>query len=139
MITFKTQGLLSMAKEPFGNFYERVGGWSFFTDLINSFYGFVESDPILRPLYPENLEPGKFWLLSFLAQYWGGPGLYSEKRGHPRLRQRHFMFPIGEKQRNAWFENMSKAVKSMEISESDTKELIDYFESTSTFLINQND
>ncbi len=128
-----------MENEGNESLYNRVGGWPFFEALVNGFYELVENDPVLRPLYPENLEPGKFWLVSFLAQYWGGPGYYSENRGHPRLRQRHFMFPIGEKQRNAWFENMSKAVKSMKISESDTEILIGYFVSTSTFLINQND
>ena len=128
-----------MENECNESLYNRVGGWPFFEALVNGFYELVENDPVLRPLYPENLEPGKFWLVSFLAQYWGGPGHYSENRGDPRLRQRHFMFPIGEKQRKAWFENMSKAVKSMKISESDTEVLIGYFVSTSTFLINQND
>ena len=52
--------------------YERVGGYQFFVELVERFYQFVEADVSLRPLYPEDLEPGKAHLAAFLAQYWGG-------------------------------------------------------------------
>ncbi len=48
--------------------------------LVERFYNFVESDPVLRPLYPPNLEPGKAHLAAFLTQYWGGPPSYSLER-----------------------------------------------------------
>ena len=57
--------------------YERVGGDEFFVELVERFYQLVQADFSLRPLYPEDLEPGKARLASFLAQYWGGPRRYS--------------------------------------------------------------
>ena len=58
---------------------------------------------MLRPLYPEqDLGPAADRLTLFLIQYWGGPGTYSETRGHPRLRMRHVPFVIGAAERDAW-------------------------------------
>jgi hemoglobin len=57
--------------------FEIVGGQPFFDALVERFYGRVEADPVLRPLYPANLEPGKRALALFLGQYWGGPDAYS--------------------------------------------------------------
>ena len=61
---------------------------------------------VLRPVYPEDLEPGKRALALFLGQYWGGPPEYSAEKGHPRLRMRHAPFAIGEPQRDAWLASM---------------------------------
>ena len=71
------------------NTYDRVGGETFFNNLIDKFYEYIESDEILRPMYPEDLAPGKSHLSKFLIQFWGGPKKYSEERGHPRLKNRH--------------------------------------------------
>src|SRR5215216_3158027 len=124
--------------EKHGNtLYERVGGEPFFVALVERFYESVQSDPLLRPLYPENLEPPKRHLAMFLAQYWGGPRTYSEQRGHPRLRMRHFPFPIGQAERDAWLQHMRHAVASSDASPSDAETLLDYFETAATSLINQ--
>src|ERR1039457_2036765 len=66
--------------------FDRVGGEQFFFDLIDSFYLGVAGDPLLRPLYPEDLTEPKHHLALFLVQYWGGPSTYNETRGHPRIR-----------------------------------------------------
>ena len=117
--------------------YERVGGKSFFVKLVENFYQLVSNDPILRPLYPKDLEPGKTNLAGFLAQYWGGPPDYSRKRGHPRLRLRHIPFAIGQLERDTWVKHMKSAVKSMPLSPSDQSMVIDYFENTATFMMNR--
>ena len=117
--------------------YERVGGDEFFVELVERFYQLVEADFSLRPLYPEDLEPGKARLASFLAQYWGGPRRYSRQRGHPRLRLRHMPFPIGQKERDAWVTNMVSALDSMEISVDEAMLMEDHFKSTATHLINR--
>jgi len=82
--------------------YERVGGEPFFISLVERFYRGVETDPLLRPLYPADLEPPKRHLALFLVQYWGGPHTYSAERGHPRLRMRHAPFKVGPIERDAW-------------------------------------
>jgi hemoglobin len=86
--------------------YERVGGTPWFTDLVDRFYRGVEADPVLRPLYPDDLQGPRERLAGFLVQYWGGPTDYSDKRGHPRLRMRHFPFAIGPAQAKAWYRLM---------------------------------
>ncbi len=117
--------------------YDRVDGQLFFDRLVETFYSLVTADPILRPLYPEDLEPGKAHLAAFLAQYWGGPPYYSMERGHPRLRMRHSRFSIGQLERDTWVRHMITAVQLSEASTEDGKMLIEYFEQTATFLMNK--
>jgi hemoglobin len=117
--------------------YQRVGGDAFFVALVERFYTSVEGDPVLRPLYPADLAPGKANLAAFLAQYWGGPPSYSARRGHPRLRMRHFPFVIGHRERDAWVRHMVGAVQISPASTADAQALIDYFESASIMIINQ--
>ena len=116
--------------------YDRVGGDPFFTELVERFYRLVESDQVLRPMYPEDLEPGKQYLAAFLVQFWGGPRRYSEKRGHPRLRQRHSFFPIGQSERDSWVSHMNAAIFSMNISVGEAALLSEYFGSAATLMMN---
>lgn len=116
--------------------HDRVGGAPFFVALVERFYEGVERDPVLRPIYPEDLNPGKAYLASFLAQYWGGPPNYSLERGHPRLRMRHFPFPIDQRVRDAWVNHMLEAVRSSDAHPKDKALMSLYFEQTATFLMN---
>lgn len=118
--------------------YERVGGQPFFDQLVESFYDGVTRDPVLRPLYPEDLAAPKRHLALFLGQYWGGPATYSDERGHPRLRMRHVPFVIGLAERNAWLDHMVDAVRSSGVAAEIQTELIEYFEMASRSLINSN-
>ena len=117
--------------------YERVGGEAFFSALVERFYVRVEGDPIVRSLYPSDLEPPKRHLALFLAQYWGGPRTYSLERGHPRLRMRHFPFRIGRRERDAWLRHMHEAVEASDASPADAEALLAYFETAATSLVNQ--
>lgn len=119
--------------------FERVGGQRFFDDLVARFYRHVEDDPVLRPLYPDELDEPRRHLGAFLAQYWGGPPAYSEERGHPRLRQRHLRFSIGHRERDAWFAAMSAAIDELDLEPDDQAELLAYFDQAATFLINESD
>jgi hemoglobin len=95
-------------------FFEAVGGEETFRRLVHRFYQGVASDPLLRPLYPEeDLGPAEEKLTLFLMQYWGGPKTYSEQRGHPRLRMRHMPFAIGTAERDAWLRHMRDAVDEL--------------------------
>jgi hemoglobin len=91
--------------------FDRAGGMAFFADLVARFYAAVETDPILRPLYPEaDLAGAQHRLTLFLAQYWGGPRTYDLERGHPRLRMRHAPFAIGPAARDRWLSLMRAAL-----------------------------
>ena len=90
--------------------YEAVGGDATFERIVALFYAGVERDPLLRPLYPDDLGPAKRHLTLFLIQFFGGHPTYSRLRGHPRLRARHLPFPITRAVRDAWVRNMTAAV-----------------------------
>ena len=122
------------------NVFEAVGGESFFGDLVERFYASVAMDPLLRPLYPDDLTGSIRHMQLFLQQYWGGPGTYSEERGHPRLRQRHLPFVIGEAERDAWLRHMAKALDSV-VAERGTPaeieaQMLDHFLQTADFMVN---
>ena len=119
--------------------YERVGGSPYFEALVARFYEGVASDPVLRPLYPEgDLSEERRHLTLFLVQYWGGPGTYSDERGHPRLRMRHLPFSIGAAERDAWLALMLGAVASVPGAGPEERvELENYFRSAADFLVNR--
>jgi hemoglobin len=99
-------------REHAASLYDAVGGMPFFERLVDEFYVGVVSDPVLLPLYPQaDLDGARRRLRLFLAQYWGGPATYSDERGHPRLRMRHFPFTIGPRERDHWLAHMSAAVE----------------------------
>ena len=100
-----------------GNFWEQVGGRPVFEKLVRKFYEGVQTDEVLWPMYPaDDLEGAIQRLTGFLEQYWGGPGTYSEERGHPRLRQRHNPFKVNPDARDRWLAHMRVAVDSLELS-----------------------
>jgi hemoglobin len=119
--------------------FDRVNGAQFFVDLVDHFYLGVAGDPLLRPLYPDDLTEPKRHLALFLMQYWGGPATYSEQRGHPRLRMRHVPFVIGPAERDAWLRHMRRAVEQMEgegLSADDAEEMRAYFAMAAHSLLN---
>jgi hemoglobin len=122
------------------NFYDEVGGEKFFTELVSLFYAQVATDPILRPMYPDDdLQAAARRLQLFLEQYWGGPTTYGEERGHPRLRMRHAQFPINEAAKDAWMRCMMAAVENIEIKEPERSELVQYLEMAANSLVNRLD
>ena len=120
--------------------YDRVGGEAFFVDLVARFYLGVAGDPLLRPLYPDDLTDSARHLALFLAQYWGGPPTYGEERGHPRLRMRHAPFVIGPAEREAWLRHMVTALDELHaatrISDADALELASYLDMAASSLVN---
>jgi hemoglobin len=97
--------------------YDAVGGEPTFRRLVEIFYAGVAQDPPLRALYPEDdLGPAAERLTLFLMQYWGGPGTYSQTRGHPRLRLRHAPFAVNEAARDAWLRHMRVAVDALALA-----------------------
>jgi hemoglobin len=115
-----------LQREPERTAFERWGGQPFFTALVEQFYIGVSADPLLRPMYPEDLTESKAHLALFLAQYWGGPREYSDQRGHPRLRMRHAPFVIGPSEADAWLRHMTDAVAASGLAPPDRQELLDY-------------
>ena len=123
-----------------GSIYDAAGGMAFFVDLVDGFYAGVSADPLLRPMYPEDLSDSRRHLMGFLAQYWGGPFTYSDERGHPRLRMRHAPFAIGGAERDAWLRHMLGSLDAVAATRGTPEEAVAriraYLTDVAEFLVN---
>jgi hemoglobin len=120
-----------------GSFYEQVGGSATFAKLVHAFYRGVAGDPVLKPMYPEeDLGPAEERLRMFLEQYWGGPGTYSEQRGHPRLRMRHAPFKVNPEARDRWLAHMRAAVDELRLPPLQDATLWAYLERAAHAMVN---
>ncbi len=120
--------------------FEAVGGLPYFETIVDAFFDRVEHDPVVRSVYPEDLTEPRRRTALFLAQFWGGPPTYSEERGHPRLRARHFPFVIGQAERDGWVKHMMDAIDATplpaSIFEAVRPMLENYIETAATAMIN---
>src|SRR5688572_12853669 len=116
--------------------YPAIGDTGF-RALVDNFYRRVEADPELRSIFPPDLSSGRERQYLFLRQVFGGPGEYSERHGHPRLRMRHLLFVITREARDAWLGHMLAAIAESEIPEPHASVLRDYFERFSLDMINR--
>ena len=120
-----------------GNFWEQVGGRPTFEKLVRNFYEGIKSDEVLLPMYPaDDLEGAIQRLTGFLEQYWGGPGTYSEERGHPRLRMRHMPFKVNPDARDRWLRHMRAAQDTLELSPLHDATLWGYLERAAQSMVN---
>ncbi|MFP4148533.1 MAG: globin [Nitriliruptoraceae bacterium] len=117
--------------------HDAVGGLEAFERLVDAFYDRVAADELLRPMYPDDLEPGKQHLAWFLAQYWGGGEVYGRARGHPRLRMRHAPFPITPEAAQRWAELMTAAVREQGWPAEAEAHVLAYVARATPTLINQ--
>ncbi len=93
--------------------YLRIGGEAGIRRLVERFYALMNELPearTIRALHAADLSRAKERLFMFLSGWLGGPPLYAERFGHPRLRQKHLPFPIGEAERDAWMLCMTRAL-----------------------------
>jgi hemoglobin len=122
------------------SFWSQVGGRATFERIVRRFYEGVRTDELLWPMYPEHdLEGAIERLTGFLEQYWGGPGTYSEQRGHPRLRMRHQPFAVTPAARDAWLRHMRVAVDEAGLSPLHEAMLWDYLERAAHAMVNTAD
>jgi len=132
-----------MQNDPFSqpaytdSFYDAVGGHETFVKLIDVFYDGVATDPLLRPMYPEDdLEGAIHRLTMFLEQYWGGPTTYSDTRGHPRLRMRHVPFKVTPEAKDRWLFHMRAAVDVLDLPPLYEGTLWEYMERAALSMVN---
>jgi hemoglobin len=93
--------------------YDLIGGEAKLRALVDRFYDIMDSSPEARDIrayHAKSLGQSREKLFMFLCGWSGGPSLYIEKYGHPRLRMRHAPFSIGEAERNQWLWCMNKAL-----------------------------
>lgn len=108
-----------------------------FVRLVAAFYRQVPKDDLLAPMYPANdLRGAEQRLRDFLIYRFGGPQDYIEKRGHPRLRARHFPFQISRPVRDRWMLLMNNALTEAALPGEAEQVLRRFFDDMSTFMIN---
>lgn len=93
--------------------YDALGGESAVREMIEAFYDHMDRDPMfvaVRALHPPDLTGSRQKLFEFISGWLGGPPLYIEKHGHPRLRARHLPFAIDQTARDQWMACMKKAM-----------------------------
>lgn len=93
--------------------FEMIGGEAKVRALVDRFYDLMETKPEaagILALHPPDLQSSREKLFLFLVGWLGGPPLYVQKYGHPRLRARHMPFPIGESERDQWLLCMKQAL-----------------------------
>ena len=100
--------------------YEQMGGEEGIRRLVNHFYDLMDASPEaanIRALHATSLKSSREKLFQFFSGWTGGPPLYEQKFGHPRLRARHLPFPIGGRERDEWLWCMDQALDAQEMPE----------------------
>lgn len=69
--------------------------------MIHSFYERLYASSISK-LFVDDLQASANRSADYFVQILGGPALYQEKYGHPRLRSRHTPIVITEESRQVW-------------------------------------
>ena len=120
--------------------YERIGGAEVVCKLVDRFYDLMDQQQDsqgIRELHAKSLKASREKLFMFLSGWLGGPQLYVEKFGHPRLRQRHLPFAIGESERDQWMNCMIETMQDLGLEEGLREELKRAFWKTADFMRNK--
>jgi hemoglobin len=120
--------------------YEMLGGEKGLRSLVDRFYNLMDSSPEaakIRSFHAKSLAQSREKLFMFLSGWSGGPQLYIERFGHPRLRMRHMPFPIGIVERDQWLWCMNKALDESGLDSRVVEYLKIRFAETADFLRNQ--
>jgi len=109
-----------------------------FERLIAAFYRQVPGDEILGPMYTSSdLAGAEARLRDFLVGRFGGPQRYIERRGHPRLRARHFPFAIDTTAAERWLALMDRAIGEAGLPAEVATLLRDFFTTGAAMLVNR--
>lgn len=122
-----------------GTIYEAIGGQQSVDKIVTALYNHIGKHEKLLPIFPDDLsEPARKQRL-FLAQFFGGPALYTEERGHPMLKRRHMEFEITHERKDAWLECMGKALKDANIEEPYQTAIYKRIAMTAEHMVNQDE
>ena len=122
-----------------GSLYDRIGPDALAV-LVTRFYAHVAQDPQLTPIFPDDLTLTAEKQLAFLTGFLGGPPLYHERYGHPRLRARHLPFEITPQRGRAWLACMQGALRDTpQIQADDARELFAALSRVAVHMVNAQD
>lgn len=120
--------------------YAAIGGEPVVARLCDRFYELMDTVPRfagIRAMHPADLKDSRDKLFMFLSGWLGGPDLFVEKFGHPRLRGRHMPFSIGLDERDQWVACMALAMEDVAIDSGMREQLLKSFFNTADFMRNR--
>ena len=127
-------------KAPFATPFEWIGGEQQVKALTERFYDLMDLQPEfarLREVHGESLDSSREKTFWFLCGWLGGPQVYIEKFGHPRLRARHMHVPIGILERDQWLACMDRAMGDVGVDGALRERLRASFFQTADFMRNR--
>ena len=122
--------------------FELIGGAVKLRELVDRFYDLMDLEPEfagIRAMHPDALEGSRDKLYWFLSGWTGGPNLYIERYGHPRLRARHLPFAIATDERDQWLRCMAWAMQDVGVPENLQERLMHSFFNTADWMRNKAD
>ena len=129
-----------LAEEEKSNLYQLIGGADKLREMVDRFYDLMELEPEfagIRSMHPTPLDSSRDKLFWFLSGWMGGPDLYIQQFGHPRLRARHLPYAIGISERDQWLRCMAWAMQDIGIAEGLQQHLMTSFYQTADWMRNK--
>jgi hemoglobin len=120
--------------------FDLIGGADKVRELVDRFYDLMELEAEfagIRALHPTLLDGSRDKLYWFLSGWMGGPDLYIERMGHPRLRARHLPYAIASDERDQWLRCMALAMHEVAVPEVFRERLMQSFSQTADWMRNQ--
>jgi hemoglobin len=120
--------------------YQLIGGEEKVRALVTRFYDLMDEDPDyfgIRKLHPPSLDGSREKLFMFLTGWLGGPPIYADAFGHPRLRARHLPFAIGPIERDQWMACMAQALSDVGVEADMRARLVASFANTADWMRNK--
>ena len=121
-------------------YYDLLGREEGVRTLVDDFYDHMQLDERfsgIRAMHPQDMSTSRDKLFWFLSGWLGGPPLFEEKFGHPRLRARHLPFSIGESERDQWMTCMSDVMKKSSLTSESRTALIEAMFKTADWMRNK--
>ena len=126
-----------MTTQDSSTLYDRLGGEDGVHRLVGTFYRIMNDRPEaagIRALHPQTLEGSQKKLFMYFSGWFGGPPLFTDAFGHPRVRSRHLPFSIGEGERDQWLFCLASTFKELELDPQLAQDLWDKIAPMAVFL-----
>ena len=121
------------------SFYQQIGGEKPLRALVDRFYAIMAELPDangIRRMHPDDLSGSADKLFKFLSGWSGGPDLYIQEFGQPRLRRRHLRIGIGTSERDQWMHCMDLAMQQCGLQKQLRHDLYQALYNTADFMRN---
>ncbi len=96
------EGPPSQNIRPHPEIYAKMGETRIY-QMLEDFYNELGKSSI-RDLFPQDMKEASRKSAAFFVFILGGPPLYQQQFGSPRMRQRHLPFSIDEEARQTWLD-----------------------------------